>query len=276
MQRSPANPFTSTGVVASYEVWYETTGRRADRLEKALLDRLLGRLSGIRTALEVGCGTGHFTRWLAGEGLWAVGLDISSPMLVQARRLEAAERICPYLLGDGLALPFADRTFDLVALITTLEFVSRPEQAVEEAGRVARHDVLLGVLNRHSPLALRHRWAAHRGTTVYDHAHLFTVGELGRLAREALGTRLRGLTWRTTLLPGVWPCTDSRLPWGGFIGMLLELRGADSEQDISPDKLVPAAPARTGSDHPGGLAQFPGAWSRDRSRVDEHHAVGRG
>jgi ubiquinone/menaquinone biosynthesis C-methylase UbiE len=102
---------------------------------------------------------------LVGEGLSAVGLDISSAMLLRARRLEADERICPYLLGDGLALPFADCAFDLVALITTLEFVSPPEQVMAEAAGVARHNVLLGVLNRHSPLALRNRWAAHRGDT---------------------------------------------------------------------------------------------------------------
>jgi ubiquinone/menaquinone biosynthesis C-methylase UbiE len=31
-----------------------------------------------------------------------------------------------YILGDALALPFVDNTFDLVTLVTTLEFVSEP------------------------------------------------------------------------------------------------------------------------------------------------------
>jgi len=211
-------------IAGRYEGWYETPkGRRADRLEKALLDKLLKTLPEIRTALEVGCGTGHFTRWLRERGIQAVGLDTCPAMLIQAQRLETGTKGGSYVLGDGLALPFPDRAFDLVALITTLEFIPQPASALAEASRVARYGVLIGVLNRHSPLALQRRWAALRGPTIYDRAHFFTVGELSRLVRDALGARLRGLDWRTTLLPGLWPCTDTRLPWGGFLGMLLEL-----------------------------------------------------
>ena len=35
--------------------------------------------------LEVGCGTGHFTRWFGGQGLQATGLDLSLPMLAVFR-----------------------------------------------------------------------------------------------------------------------------------------------------------------------------------------------
>lgn len=59
-----ANSFTNPSIVAGYEAWYETTGRRADRLEKALLKRLLAGFPRVRALLEVGCGTGHFT-WMA-------------------------------------------------------------------------------------------------------------------------------------------------------------------------------------------------------------------
>ena len=39
------NPFVDPALVAGYETWYQTAGRRADRLEKDLLARLLARLS---------------------------------------------------------------------------------------------------------------------------------------------------------------------------------------------------------------------------------------
>lgn len=211
-------------IAEGYEAWYTTPqGHRADALEKALLAKLLRRLPGLRSVLEVGSGTGHFTRWLAEEGLWTVGLDISSAMLAQAERLEATARGCSRVLGDGLALPFPDRSFDLLALITTLEFIPRPKQALVEAGRVASCGLLLGVLNRYSLLALRRHRGLHPGPTIYDCGRFFAVGELAQLARTALGTRLRELTWRTTLFPSPWPSTDARLPWGAFIGMLLEL-----------------------------------------------------
>lgn len=57
-----------------------------------------------------------------------------------------------YLLGDTQALPFENKQFDLVALITTLEFVTDPVQALREAMRVVRRGLLLGVLNRSSLL----------------------------------------------------------------------------------------------------------------------------
>jgi hypothetical protein len=56
------NPFVDPALVAGYETWYQTTGRRADRLEKELLAWLLARFPSAGTLLEVGCGSGHFTR----------------------------------------------------------------------------------------------------------------------------------------------------------------------------------------------------------------------
>ena len=57
------------GTAKDYEAWYATGGRRADALEKALLRRLLGSVSQVRTALEVGCGTGHYRRHITKWGI---------------------------------------------------------------------------------------------------------------------------------------------------------------------------------------------------------------
>lgn len=205
-------------IAEGYEAWYESDeGRRADALEKALLGKLLRRLPEARTALEIGCGTGHFTRWLEGRGLMTVGLDLSAAMLAQARRYDGLL----YLRGNGAAFPFVGGAFDVVALITTLEFVADPVRVLREAARVARQGILLGVLNRCSLLAWRRRRAARRRPTIYDAARFYSVGELRHLARKALGNRLRRVRWRTTLWPGF--SGDAPLPWGAFIGMLLEL-----------------------------------------------------
>lgn len=210
-----ANPFTNSTLVAGYEAWYETTGCRADRLEKALLKRLLAGFSRARTLLEVGCGTGHFTRWFGEQGLQAMGLDLSPPMLAEAVRLGGP----PCVLGDALALPFLDGAFDLVALITTLEFVADPVQVLVEAVRVARHGLILGVLNRQSLLA----WRRERsGEALWQMARFFTPAELVRLVvqQAAAGKRVK-IVWRTALWPG-WP-GELPLPWGGFIGMAVSM-----------------------------------------------------
>jgi ubiquinone/menaquinone biosynthesis C-methylase UbiE len=214
MNRPLANPFTNPTIVAGYEAWYETSGRRADRLEKALLKRLLAGFSRARTLLEVGCGTGHFTRWFGERGLRAMGLDLSPPMLAEAVRLGNL----PYVQGDALALPFPAGAFDLVALITTLEFVPDPVQTLSEATRVARHGLILGVLNRQSLLAWRRK---RSGEALWQMARFFTPAELVRLVQQAAAGKQAKIVWRTTLWP-VWP-GELPLPWGGFIGMAVSM-----------------------------------------------------
>jgi ubiquinone/menaquinone biosynthesis C-methylase UbiE len=208
------NPFADPAVAAGYETWYQTAGRRAEQLEKDLLIWLLARFSSASTLLEVGCGSGHFARWFS-EKTWQVtGLDISLPMLSEAAHLNGT----PYVLGDALVLPFADNTFDLAALITTLEFVSEPVAVLEEALRVASQGLILGLLNRQSVLG----WQRQReGGPVWEAARFFTATEIIQLVHRAAKRPIE-TTWRTTLWPlwrGALP-----LPWGGFIGMAVQWR----------------------------------------------------
>jgi ubiquinone/menaquinone biosynthesis C-methylase UbiE len=81
------NPFANPTMVSGYEAWYETVGQRADCLEKVLLKQLLAGFPQAQTMLEIGCGTGHFTRWFSEQGLGAIGLDLSPAMLAEAIRL---------------------------------------------------------------------------------------------------------------------------------------------------------------------------------------------
>ena len=208
------NPFENPVLVEDYEAWYETTGRRTDRLEKALLQRLLAGFPTVQTLLEVGCGTGHFTRWFQERGLQAVGLDVSTSMLVEAVRLGKP----PCVQGDALSLPFSNNAVDIVALITTLEFIPEPVLALTEAFRVARCGLILGVLNRQSILGWRLK---QEGGPVWEVARFFNPAELVEIVRNAVGETAT-LVWWTIL----WPITSRSLPlpWGGFIGMSVQRR----------------------------------------------------
>jgi SAM-dependent methyltransferase len=204
-------------IAAHYEAWYGTSeGRRADAPEKTVLGWLLESVPRANSVLEIGCGTGHFGRWLSQRGLTPVGSDLSAAMLAQARALDGV----PLVQGDALRLPFADDTFDVTALITTLEFLTLPRQALVEALRVSWHGIILGVLNRWSLLGLQRRWAGLLRPTVYDAARFYGVGELRRLLRSVADGKAR-IVWRTTLFSRAWPWAQMPVPWGGFIGMAL-------------------------------------------------------
>jgi ubiquinone/menaquinone biosynthesis C-methylase UbiE len=165
--------------------------------------------------LDVGCGTGHFTRWLAGLRFDVTGLDNAPAMLHEARTRGGA----PYIEADAHALPFPSHTVDLTTLVTTLEFVDDPPRVLSEAIRVARRGVILGVLNRVSLLACRRRLAR---TPTWNAATFFDPSALRSLVHRAGGSRVESITWRTTLWP--WPIFGSLpLPWGGFIGMAVTL-----------------------------------------------------
>jgi ubiquinone/menaquinone biosynthesis C-methylase UbiE len=208
------NPFVLPKVAADYEAWYETAGRRADHLEKALFKRLLAGFARPNTILEVGCGTGHFTRWFDEKGVRSVGLELSLPMLLEAVRLDSPPSVC----GDALALPFPSRSLDLVALITTLEFLPDPAHALTEALRVARYGLILGVLNRRSLLGRKLR---NEGGPVWGVARFFTPAGLTQLVRRAAAGKRIEIVWRTTLWP-IWP-GELPLPWGGFIGLAVQM-----------------------------------------------------
>lgn len=78
--------------------------------------RLLGGLTP-STALDVACGTGRHTVWLAEQGWQAHGLDFSSVGLDLARRRAAASGVAVRLhQGDVLGGWTPEKSFDLVML----------------------------------------------------------------------------------------------------------------------------------------------------------------
>jgi ubiquinone/menaquinone biosynthesis C-methylase UbiE len=96
-----------------YDDWWLGTGLAATRVRPGWEEDLRALVSAIeelppRRTLDVACGTGFLTRHLPGE---VVGLDHSERMIVIARsRVPDAS----FVLGDALALPFEDGSFERV------------------------------------------------------------------------------------------------------------------------------------------------------------------
>ena len=104
---------------------------------------LLGEVAGMRV-LEIGCGGGQCSRWVAGQGAaGVVASDVSSGMLERARRINntlADPRLrVPLVQCDGAALPFPDDTFDVVfTAYGVVPFVADSARVMVEAARVLR------------------------------------------------------------------------------------------------------------------------------------------
>jgi SAM-dependent methyltransferase len=205
---------------AGYEAWYATPrGRRADRAERGLLEHLMVPFATARSALEIGCGTGHFTQWLAGRLPSVVGLDHAPAMLAQARRHPRLRLVC----GDAHQLPLRNRAVDLGVFVTTLEFLEQPALALTEAARVARRGVLVVALNRWSLGGLSRRVGRDSRRSLLSHAADFTLASLRELASTAAGPRLRALRWASALFPGGLARKPAQIPLGGVIGIAVEL-----------------------------------------------------
>ena len=179
-----------------YDAWYQTErGAWIGGIEYRLLDELLTPHSG-ETLLDVGSGSGHFTRRFSGNAAlgWTVGADID----LSAARYAAARGKAAYLAADGQRLPFADRSFDLVISVTALCFMRDARRALMEMLRVARRRVALGLLNRHSLLWFAKGRDGGRGA--YRGAHWHTRREVERLFA---GLPARNLSLRSAImLPG--------------------------------------------------------------------------
>ena len=201
-----------------YEQWFSTRfGKRADRAEREILGDLLSDIVGVRSLLDVGCGTGHFAGLWRSTGLAAVGIDKDIRMLGFVR---AHRPWFPVIRGDAMALPVRDQSFDVVAMITVLEFLEDPIEGLREAARVARKALLLGALNSVSPLAWYRRL---RRVRAHRDARFFSPWGLTQLVRMALPGRHVVLTCRTGLGPVPWLDRPSSLPFGAFIGMTVDL-----------------------------------------------------
>jgi len=136
----------------TYEAWYHTPrGAWIGTAEFTLMMRLLRPLPG-SGLLDVGCGTGYFSRRFADSGLQATGLDPDKAATAYAKGLGGQVR---YFNGSALSLPFNDEAFDYCTAVTSLCFIYGPQQALREMWRVSRHGVCLGLLNRQSLIYLK-------------------------------------------------------------------------------------------------------------------------
>jgi len=163
-------------------------GRLIDRREKgAVLDAVAPFED--RRVLEIACGTGRFSVMLAERGADVTGLDISGPMLAQARekaRAAGVARTVEFMRGDAGRLPFPDDAFDVAFAVRFFHLADTPETFLAEMRRVTSEAILFDTFNARSARST-YNWLLPMGSRLY------TPGEVRGLIEDA-GLELREAT----------------------------------------------------------------------------------
>ncbi len=121
-----------------------------------------------RTALDLGCAQGMLSYFARKKGGFWVSADEDQSNLRAARELlkEGLVRL------SGYALPFPDRTFDLVLCLDYLEHIDNDDVALEEMARVLRPNGRLILVTPHTgPFYIFHRLRAALGLKLEFFGH---------------------------------------------------------------------------------------------------------
>lgn len=190
---------------------------------KGLREMMLRNFSSVegKRILDVGCGWGYWSTWLALRGAEVVSVDISHGLLRIARKHAAANGVAErarQTQGDAAALPFREGTFDMalgnaVAHHLTVEeeaaFAAGVRGALKPGGRAVFWEPvnnmgfltglknLLPTVNRPSALAAR-AWREHesedphprRPTTSAHYREVFSVFGKVKLIETGIFNRL--------------------------------------------------------------------------------------
>jgi ubiquinone/menaquinone biosynthesis methyltransferase len=159
-----------------------------------------------RRALDLATGTGDIAFALCASGARVVGLDITHRMIELARSKGRELSGCVFLVGDMLALPFPDRSFDLITTGYGLRNVPDLGAALDEMARVLTPGGLALSLDFNRP-----------ANGLVRRAYLFYLTVVGGV----LGSLLHGDpdTYRYI------PASIRRYPGGVAVVRLLEARG---------------------------------------------------
>ncbi len=138
-----------TRVASKYDIMNDLMSGGMHRLWKeAMMDWLAPRPG--QRLLDVAGGTGDVAfRFLGRGGGPAVVCDMTESMLIEGRKRAEADQMADrldWVVGDAMALPFADATFDVYTISFGIRNVTRIGDALAEAYRVLRPGGRLMVL----------------------------------------------------------------------------------------------------------------------------------
>jgi ubiquinone/menaquinone biosynthesis C-methylase UbiE len=146
--------YQSPEVAADYDEHRFRTPKRMRRNERKwdAICKALALTEGVKTVIDLPCGTGRFTGHLARAGYQVVGSDISLEMMQQSAKLLSQDNIAGYVRADAEALPFRAKSADCVMSIRFLFHVDPQtrRRMLREFGRVSRRWIIADYRHKYS------------------------------------------------------------------------------------------------------------------------------
>jgi ubiquinone/menaquinone biosynthesis C-methylase UbiE len=140
-----------TDIAAAYDRWaetYDTDPNRTRELAEEVLRKVDLPIAG-RDTVEIGCGTGRNTEWLATQAASITALDFSEEMLRRAttRIQDPKARFIKHDVRSSW--PLANDTADIIVAMLILEHVEHLQTVFAEAVRALRPNGKLFICELH-------------------------------------------------------------------------------------------------------------------------------
>ncbi len=168
--------FDFNKVAGKYDDYYQTdTGRKIDAVEKWQVKQYLDRIEE-KEALEIGCGTGHWSMFFSDNGFQVTGIDIAEQMMQKAIEKDIPGAV--FMKMDAENLMFPSESVKNIFTMASAEFTHNRQKFFDEAYRVLKRGghFLIGALNRDSLMGKN-----KQNDPVFKDADFFSYDELQRL-----------------------------------------------------------------------------------------------
>ena len=148
-----------------------------------------------RSVLDLGCNTGYGTVRISAVARHVVGADVSERAIEAAKARPDGDRV-DWVVVDGVHLPFASGSFDVVTSFQVIEHLDDPLPYLREIARVLRDDGTAILTTPNAAIRL------DDGKPPWNRFHVreYRAGELDRLLCQVFASvRVRGLFGTPTL-----------------------------------------------------------------------------
>lgn len=144
-----------SSIQAAYDRWsttYDTQVNPTRDLDALALRSLIPSLAG-KLVVEIGCGTGKNTGWLAPQCAALIGLDFSTGMLRAAQRKVRRDNILFVQADIRDPLPVRAGSADIVLINLVLEHIQALDPVLAGAARIMRPGAAL-IVSEYHPIRL--------------------------------------------------------------------------------------------------------------------------